>query len=755
MSDEERDPFADVPELAIINELEGRKQTLETSMGESSFALPGLALKYEEAIGHLDEEATNIARGENLQAVMAGIGATALLGIRQIELLRGITPDKELDALVDELTPQLEKTRAFFDRYGTEGEDAEEFMKAVGSVGVSTEAEVPSETLEQEDESPEIEAAGSQVPTPGKSETPAAAGSIGERTASSEIEPKEKLKINIAENDIWIGDRCLSDKIQPRTKERLISNLRIINELKPGQVITASELRERASPEIPPNSDQYKPIFAWLEEFARSPDTNQEVLVHNGKRGTGSRYERNPEIDFELLESGKSSQAEEVTDEAEQEQAETTGERNKTPVNIEIGEKSVNIGKRGRTVPYTGKLRPGQKDYGTERKKALIYLIENPGRKIKPQKLWSAIYDDDRPFDDYVLGQVRGWLVDKITYRKQNLVQSTGLGPNARYAISPDYDVSWSVEGMEPAPRTNPARSRNEGKQSETRNDEPLGDKDMYLVARHLMQFNIMFEEQNKCALSANSIRDLRSLLPEESDIGNDSKADQSALKQATERFQKLLKDEKKFEDLLNTMSDNDGSSQFAEFLLEFADDEGRQLIVGLMESRLEHAGIKMNPGGAFSTVENYRIIDKDENQTWHGSKVTEDLSGEARKRNGGIESSQHHDLLVTTVQQVAAEFIENLDPNIPHRDSVYYRNVQGFTVRDAKKAANSGIISHEKFSGDNPAQHTLEEVIKIMLFKNPKLSNMVKMRRNAQSLNELINSEVDKAKEVWAEKHR
>lgn len=162
-------------------------------------------------------------------------------------------------------------------------------------------------------------------------------------------------------------------------------------------------------------------------------------------------------------------------------------------LSMTIGSNAVRIGKTGfRHVMFTNTSHDAQKDYSSERRKALVYMLNNQGRGVSPDEIWNAASDE--PFDGAAMRQIRDWF-DKLTDRHgKNLICHNGKrGKGSIYNVNPNYSIDYKVEE-----RARKARTKSEkiasadssvGAEPEQR-EQSYRVEDIAVAAKHIADFN-------------------------------------------------------------------------------------------------------------------------------------------------------------------------------------------------------------------------------------------------------------------------
>lgn len=281
---------------------------------------------------------------------------------------------------------------------------------------------------------------------------------------------------------------------------------------------------------------------------------------------------------------------------------------------ITIGASHVRIGSQGKVVALSSRSHEGQADYTTQRRNALLYMIEtqtSEGREVTPYELWAVISPDDRAIDKAALGNIRTWLL-KLTYRNRPLVVFNGMrGSSSRYMVSRAFTLKTNLPLAEMSSTEQLLAEDSEDEIDEENTPYGIRNSDFYIAASQLAHFNQILEESGVKPISREMVDELSKYEPDWSHLRGDDEAINQARQKAIERMLGLLSDEDKFFAFIESVSKSSTRLSFIEVLSE-VEDEQRRLIERLMTSHwTAGVGVDRRRGQIILAAEGSCVVDK------------------------------------------------------------------------------------------------------------------------------------------------
>ena len=268
------------PSFQELESLEASRRVIAGHLTDDDLVTPDVRAMYERAAETLDDKIAAVAHSPELQDSVAQDGDTALQGRQQLEGLRGILPDDELEPQIGAFNERLQRVNDYFGHYGAESEGARLFATKVAAAGIAV--STTTETVPAVEVAAPAEVDDIVPPSP-------------ERDRS-----KTPVSVTFRRNVVQIGKFGQIVPFRPRTSESVIDHsdarrkaLKYI--LVSEGELTPHQIWEAAYDGRPFDKDAFKPIRDWLVKITYR---RQPIIHFNAKRGLSSRYSARGNLAF-------------------------------------------------------------------------------------------------------------------------------------------------------------------------------------------------------------------------------------------------------------------------------------------------------------------------------------------------------------------------------------------------------------------------------------------------------------------------
>lgn len=655
--------------------------------------------------------------------------------------LEGAFQTPEVEAQLKEQQANLDDDIAFVERLAEKGhldegqavEQLREIMghedyallrlwQGLGATGLSTEVE--------------------QVATPAERDVASAIGS-----GEGENHAEHQLAVQITDDALIINGERFPDTIHGGTKDRKISVLQEISKLKAGEVVKAMHFWPAAIPKSRENRTFYRSLQEWLfTDLTADAEGREFLMLYNGGRGENSEYTRNPNVDLSIEDQRGESVPipEEPTPASRRETDHRSNE-----VTLVFKDDVLQVGKgRGHDVPYSSRNQETQRDYGQNRKDALLFILDNIGTKVSPTEIYAHVFGEDGlgNIDSLAMDQVTSWL-RRLKFRNYTLVvHNGGRGANSRLTFNPELKptIVRRDTPLTPDPENNgSAPSRSEGPnaddvpavpQAEVQADaQALNEQDVFFAANHLRVFLSVLE--------GNGI-DVENLKEDErlNKVGEAIKRDSytESQEKALAAIETMLADDDALFEFLTLAETDDVRAKFAEFLY-VCDEQDIALVKKLLRSSIEldgekHIVVDVSGEQIWPVVEQSQENPRDEQE--EDKVVKDELSARREQRIQDI---------VETTRHIAERFFEQgLDIDTQYTREFLLSKLAGtgFSQNVLNKAAQRGMCDD-----DWKSTYSLRKVIDILIGTNNKFAGLLESRTIHTTVEERITAAIAEVK--------
>lgn len=258
--------LANIPAIAELGELEGRRSTLVEQLDQVSPEVKGL---YVEAQQKVDSEIRTIAQDTETQAAVAAAGISASEALDQLDAIRDVVDAEKIQTTEEQLEAKLGAVATYFNKYGAITPEAQQFLVRMGAAGRTA----VTQTVENPSEKPS-----GDLPATGSAE-------------SAESEP-ELVRLFLSEENVRLGKRGNTVAFRkPReeqdyTEDRRKALLYLIENQ--GTPVKANELWDHVQPTgEPAGGDNHRPVRRWLQDLTFR---SQPLIIMEEVAGKGVQY---------------------------------------------------------------------------------------------------------------------------------------------------------------------------------------------------------------------------------------------------------------------------------------------------------------------------------------------------------------------------------------------------------------------------------------------------------------------------------
>jgi|GEM_PF-6150288 len=282
-----------------LSQLELRRYEISQRLVNGGFAVPELGDAYRSAEQTLSDDIEAIALNPELQASLLEDAKSAQSALAELEPLEGILPEAELASIRGTMTNRLALAAMHFNVYGAATDEAAKFLESAAALGLIVIPEVAILPAEAE--------ATEGILTEIVEQDPAPVETVAEFITVPET-MKTKVVLTVGEKVVRIGKRGgtvrFSMKAPNRESQKDYTDERrrafLYVALNPGKQLVPGDVYKAAIDNFDTKNPEHlmavSEIRRWI--FEKLKFRNSPLIMTNDKRGSGSRWWTNPDMDF-------------------------------------------------------------------------------------------------------------------------------------------------------------------------------------------------------------------------------------------------------------------------------------------------------------------------------------------------------------------------------------------------------------------------------------------------------------------------
>lgn len=288
--------------LGVLNELdeiERRQAELKALLESGGLATKEVSQAYQLAIDQLGQTAIVLASGPEIQSAYVSFGAEAQTGLAQLEAVKGVLPEEELEQIQTPLAARLLAAREFFDKYGARTPESEKFLQKLTPQELAI---ISTLELEEVISDPAIEVVAAAPAQPEPAPAP------GETREVPQIE----VEVVLGESVIALGKQR---KVVPLSRRHYAaqadysdqrrSGLKALIDHQAQGEMRVNDLWKFVGGDTPIDKNTMTSLRAWFLSlsYRRSP-----LIYFNGKRGPAAAYRVASEFKLVIVDAPKQSE---------------------------------------------------------------------------------------------------------------------------------------------------------------------------------------------------------------------------------------------------------------------------------------------------------------------------------------------------------------------------------------------------------------------------------------------------------------